>query len=180
LPVGAHNDTLNEFADVWKDSAKMELAISHLLHLGVENILKGYSKDHSRDFAMYARYFEQYIAVELHQTQATMNCPKIGEMTLRDDEHTLVKFFRTRIPCSCLDEKYHEVKHITKMGFCYNPKCNIPARQIERSKTMYCSRCRSVTYCSQGCQKANWKEHKKFCDHRVAKKAEFEAQHQKT
>lgn len=34
------------------------------------------------------------------------------------DEHTLVEYFATRIPCSCLDEKYEQVKSITKTGIC--------------------------------------------------------------
>ena len=47
-----------------------------------------------RESAVLARYFEEYIAVELHKTQALMNFPKIVELYLDADEHTLVKFFR--------------------------------------------------------------------------------------
>ena len=79
------------------------------------------------------------------------------------DEHTLVKFFRRRIPCSCLNEKYKEVKHVTKLGICYNPACLLPDRKTERCKLSQCTRCRQANYCSVECQRADWKSHKKTC-----------------
>ena len=173
---GAHNATMDEFADVWCDPAKMEKAISYILSLGTHDILTG-KYGRARLCAAIARYLEQYIAVELKKTQALYNWPKVLE-TYHADLHTLVKFFRHRIPCSCLDDKYEEVKDITKIGLCYNQQCNIPHGQVERRKTMYCSRCRSVTYCSRECQVAHWPMHKPFCDIDVAAKAEFDAKHQ--
>ncbi len=167
-----------EFAEVWNDCTKMELVMSFYLYNGTQHLLDRNNRDSARECAIFARYFEQYIAVELHQTQATMNCPKICEMTICADEHTLVKFFRTRITCSCLDEKYHEVKSVTKIAFCWNPKCNIPNGQVQRSETMYCSGCRGVTYCSRGCQKADWKKHKEICNEDAAIKSEFDAKKQ--
>ena len=174
--VDAEKATRDEFADVWNDSTKMEIAISYLLCLGTNAILKR-QDDTARDCATFARCLEQYIAVLFKQTQALVNWPKI-EDTYFADLHTLVKFFRHRIPCSCLDEKYKEVKHITKMGHCYNPQCSISRRKVERSKTKYCSRCRCVTYCSRECQVADWKEHALDCDDFVAMIAKFEAKRQ--
>jgi len=153
----------------------MEMVLSFFLFRGAEDILEG-NNDGARHCATFARYIEQYIAFRLHQIQATGNWPKIYEAN-RADEHTLVKFFRARIPCSCLDAKYEEVKHITKIGICFNPQCSHPDWEVERSKTMYCSRCRCVTYCSRECQKAGWKLHKDDCDNNAAMKAEFDAKH---
>ena len=153
--IAAEDATVDEFAEVWNDSAKMEIAKSCFLSEGAQHILEG-EYNNARENAVFARYLEQTIAIDLLKTQATMNWPKINELsrfvldpTIRGDVHTLVKFFRKRIPCSCLDKKYEEVKSITKMGMCYNPDCPIPCAYVERSKTMYCSRCRSVTYCSR-------------------------------
>jgi len=170
--IRAHAATLNEFAVVWKDYAKMEMAMSFLLRVGTRMILEG-DNNRATLYATVTQYFEQHIAVNLHKIQAIMNWVKIVE-AYNADEHTLVKFFRTRIPCTCLDEKYEEVKHIKKMGICFNPKCNIRDGKVQRSKTMFCSRCREITYCSRECQEADWKRHKKNCD--VAKKAKFEAE----
>jgi len=176
--IAAEDATIDKFADVWDDSAKMEIAISFLLCTGTQYFLVG-NYGCARYHATYARYLEQRIAVGLDQTQAIMNWPKLFEI-YKSDVHTLVKFFRKRIPCSCLDEKYEEVKSITKIGVCYNIKCPIPYGEVERSKTMYCSRCRCVTYCSHGCQKAHWAQHKPVCVKNTAIKAKFDAKQQNT
>ena len=175
--TGAKNGTM-EFADVWQDSAKLEIVMSCNLCMGTQDLLEGHYHN-ARIHATFARYFEQYIAVELKQTQALLKWPKIEEAYFETDLHTLVKFFRHRIPCSCLDEKYDEVKHIPKMGDCYNyPQCDFPNGRVERSKTKYCSRCRNATYCSRECQKAHWTKHKPECDIDCAMIAKFEAKRQ--
>ena len=171
--IDAKEATGAEFAEVWNDSAKMEIAMSVFLCNGTQDLLEN-KYEGARLRAAFARYFEQYIAVELQQTQALYYWPKIHE-SYEADLHTLVKFFRHRISCSCLDEKYEEVKHITKMGSCYNPKCSIPGRRVERSKIKDCSRCRCATYCSRECQVADWSRHKPACDINARVIAEFEA-----
>ena len=167
--------TLTEFADVWNDSVKMKIVISMYLCDGTQIILEN-KYGNAGDHATFVRFLEQHIAVELEQSQALVNWPKVDD-TYNADEHTLVKFFRRRIPCSCLDEKYEEVKHITKKGICYYPQCSIPGR-VKRSKAKYCSRCRCVTYCSRECQVADWSRHKLLCDMYVSKIDEFAAKQQ--
>lgn len=88
------------------------------------------------------------------------------------DEHTLVQFFRKKIPCSCLDEKYKEVKSITKMGICWNDECPLPDRRAVRSKMVYCIQCRRINYCSRECQKVHWPLHKEVFKQIVAKSQE--------
>ncbi len=173
--VDAKNATMamDEFADVWNDSAKMKMVIAELLAFGTRGLLEG-RYNHARAIATFARYLEQYIAVELEQTQAFICWPKVEE-TYDADEHTLVEFLRRRISCSCLDEKYEEVKSISKIGICYNPDCKHPNRMTERSNTMYCSRCRCAVYCSRECQIADLSRHKIDCDQAVMATAEFEA-----
>ena len=133
--------------------------------------------DAAWDSAIFARFLEQYAAIRFKQTQAVFNWSKIIVLTQIVDEHTVVKFYRRRIPCSCLEKTYEQVKTMTKMGACYGPKC--PSNgQVERSKTFYCSRCRNVTYCSRDCQKADSTIHKHECDKFVAEIAKFEAKKQ--
>eukprot|EP00984_Skeletonema_dohrnii_P011223 scaffold4462_cov119-Skeletonema_dohrnii-CCMP3373.AAC.6 len=175
----ASDATMDKYAEVWNDSIKMETVVSFLLSNGTQHVLE-HNYDGARVSALFFRFFEQYIAAVLHQSQAIMNLPKIdvilnGRSDI--DLHSLVKLFRRRVPCSCLDEKYHEVKCITKMGLCYNPECrlNPSGEVVERSKTMYCSRCRNATYCSRECQKADWTRHRPACDECVARIAKFEA-----
>ena len=166
------NATEDKYPDVWKDSFKLEIVISYLLCDGTRAILSDDNHDLARFCATSARYLEQHIAVISRQTRAVPNWPKL-EDTFKADEHTLVNFFRRRIPCCCLDEKYEEVKQISKMGHCYNRACT--GRRLERSKAKYCSRCRNVSYCSRACQVADWSRHKPTCDALAAMKAEFDA-----
>ena len=176
--IDAENSTKVEFAEVWKDTAMMELAMSCFLCFGTETMLNG---DHycARETATLTRYLEQRIAMELHKTQVVINLAKIEELALcSTDDHTLVKFYRRRIPCSCLEKKYEEVKSVAKIGVCFNSQCPFPDGMLERSLTMYCSRCRSVTYCSLECQKDQWTNHREYCDSCVVLKAEFEAKQQ--
>ncbi len=172
----AKNATMDQFADFWSDSTKMEMAISILLYTGTVALIE--SEDHiiARDAATFARFLEQHIALMLKQSQANIDWPKIQD-TYQADLHTLVSFFRRRIPCSCLDEKYQEVKHITKMGHCYNSECKffLGSEGVERWKTKYCSRCRCATYCSRECHEANWSRHKPDCDEFAAMISMFEA-----
>ncbi len=121
---------------------------------GTKFILDGKS-DAARLCAVLALYMK---------TSKAPNIQKILEL-LDGDEHTLVQFFRKQIPCSCLDEKYNEVKSVTKMGICFNDSCPLPGNMI-RSKMLRCTGCingHNVNYCSRECQEANWPKHKKFC-----------------
>ena len=174
----AKNATMIQFADFWSDSTKMEIAILILLYTGTAALIEG-EYNVARQAATFARFFEQYIAVELKQSQAIIDWPKICDI-YQADLHTLVSYFRHRIPCSCLDEKYQEVKSITKMGHCLNPQCSIPDKRVERRKTKYCSRCRSATYCSRECQVAAWSRHRPDCDKFAQIIAEFQAEQDNT
>ena len=174
--LDACSATLNEYAEVWKDLAKLEVAMSYFLFMGTQQYLDGKCTT-AQESAAIARLFEQHIAVYLKQSQALPNSPKIDE-TFYSDKHTLVKFFSHRVSCSCLDEKYEEVKSITKMGICYNTHCKMPT--VERSKAKCCSRCRCATYCSRECQEADWSRHKPICDTNVSMINKFEARQHNT
>ncbi len=173
----ARNATMDEYAEMWNDSAMIDMAMSYFLGSGARHILSG-NYDHAGLTATTARYLEQHIAVYVNKTQALHNWPKMRETANSSDLHTLVKFFRHRIPCSCLDEIYKEVKNTTKMSICFNLDCNIPYGEVERSRIMCCGRCRIVTYCSRECQKVCWTTHKPKCDRNAAIIARFEAEQQ--
>ena len=127
--INATNAANEKYPDVMRDSVKAGWILSYFLAtLGGEN-------DYARTNASIAIFFEQMIAIAIHKTQATLNHAKMMEM-LCGDERTLVKYLRKRIPCNCLAEKYKEVKSITKMGVCSNPKCSLPI--VERKGMLHC------------------------------------------
>ena len=115
---------------VWCNSNNMGIAISFLLFNGTNAIFNG-DLPKARLIAAITSFFEQWLAISLHKSQFDWYWPKIYEL-YNANLHTLVSYFRNRIPCSCLDEKHKEVRSIEKMGICCNPRCTLPDRKLER------------------------------------------------
>mmetsp|Transcript_7803 Transcript_7803/g.12887 ORF Transcript_7803/g.12887 Transcript_7803/m.12887 type:complete len:350 (-) Transcript_7803:52-1101(-) len=152
--------TEEKHPEAWNDISYIESIICFCLCTGTEHLLRE-EYNSARLQATLARYLQEVIAVH-GNVQNDIYWTKVFEL-YGADEHTLVKYFRRRIPCSCLDEKYNEVKHVTKVGICFNPECPLPDRTIERCKLMNCTRCRQAQYCSIECQRADWKSHRRTC-----------------
>ena len=142
----AFDITKERYPDVWNDSTKLKTVISFFSYNGMQSFLEEGISDQSRSWAVFAFFFENYIAVILKRSQADFKSSKINDLRNAADEHTLVSFYRKRISCSCLDEKYKEVKSIAKMCRCFNADCKLPDRQVERSSTRCCSQCRVAIY----------------------------------
>ena len=170
--IAATAVTKEEYPNVYY-SSKLETVISILLATGTQLILDGDNHTASPN-AILACHFEEWIAVEVRKTKPIYNWTRMYELN-KADIHTLVRFFRKRIPCACLDEKYKEVKSVKKMGFCFNLSCSLPERMAERSKMFCCTRCGDVNYCSVECQKADWKGHRGDCNEIVEAKAAFDS-----
>eukprot|EP00985_Skeletonema_marinoi_P001668 scaffold673_cov83-Skeletonema_marinoi.AAC.1 len=165
--VNVYEATRRKYAEVWNDADKMQLVVDFFVCNGTKKILFDGHSDRDCYDAIFASFLEQVIAVNIQKTQASHDWGKIAEV--KCDEHTLVSFFRKRIPCKCLDESYKEVKSITKMGLCHNLSCSLPDRTAERSKMLSCTRCRRANYCSRECQKAAWPLHKQNCGIRTGR-----------
>ena len=167
--VAAYEVTEVEYADVY--DSKLEAVISIFLSRGTQRILDGDNRQ-AQLYAMLACYFENYMALCLLKTQAINNSTNPVELESADD-HTLVSYYRKRIPCSCLDRKYKEVKSVKKTGLCYNQNCSLPDGRVERSKMLCCTRCGLANYCSVECQRANWNQHREVCAKTAEEKATF-------
>eukprot|EP00986_Skeletonema_menzelii_P010422 scaffold5069_cov126-Skeletonema_menzelii.AAC.2 len=156
-----------KYANVWNDPDKLQMVVSHFSLVGTVSIIAGQDR-FARYAATYVSFFEQWtkqIVMYENETQAfweLCDWGKISELYM-GDEHTLVSFYRKRIPCKCLDEKLKEVKSIEKIGICQNPTCSLPYGMTARSKMVYCTQCRRANYCSRECQVAAWLSHKKYC-----------------
>ena len=167
-----HEATKTKFYEVWNDPEKLRWIASRLITRGTNMILEGDCRRAGFN-AMCSSFFEQWAAIRMYQNETQASCgwqyfrafcdwTKMSELYY-GDEHTLVSFFRKQIPCKCLDNKYKEVKSITKIGFCHNANCSIPDNKAVRSKMFQCTQCRKANYCSRECQVAEWPTHKQFC-----------------
>lgn len=70
-----------------------------------------------------------------------------------------IKFFKERIPCTCLDDMYAAARAVPKAGLCSHCR-----ERVQRTKLWFCSRCQRQHYCSTACQRAHWPDHKVQCD----------------
>jgi hypothetical protein len=93
-----------KYPGVWNDSTKVGRILSNFLAKGTKHIIDEGCCDNARACASVAVYFEQYMAILFHTKTQLKNVAKIIEMR-HCDEHTLVSYFRNRVPCKCLDKK---------------------------------------------------------------------------
>ena len=161
--------TNEQYPKLWDDSFKLKLVTSFYIFNATQHVLEE-NIECAQLFAAIAHFFQEYIAICVDKQKAMINSSKMVEL-VQADLHTLVKYLKKNIPCNCLDTKYKEVKSITKTGVCRNTNCSLPNRMVERSKMLYCTRCRYANYCSRECQKAAWPLHKKLCDKHVRERA---------
>jgi hypothetical protein len=177
--VDAINDTVEKYStSVWESPLAME---SIVIEKGMKALQDG-DNENAQRFAVFASYFERCIMVdeasqvaqrkadkradqELHNLkgQISRSWSKVGEVLA--DELGLIRYFRNRIPCSCLDDKYKRVtsKSKKKAGICFNPMCSLPCYKVQRSATMCCSQCLQSIYCSRECQVIHWALHREIC-----------------
>ena len=141
------------------DNVHTQWIKSHYISEGTKSLLRG-DVDAARCNAFLGYIFE--ILFELHQGKGSMKIPKLYELCFAD-KRTLCSFYRNRIPCSCLDKMYREVKSSIKFKFgaCHNSYCTKDV--IDKRTTMFCSICRQSTYCSRECQEEDWPRHKLNC-----------------
>ena len=153
----AINAVEEKYPNVWNNPSKLKLVVTDYLCNGTHLVLQG-EFGRARIFATMAAYLEAVAASKSgEEVNIETDTAKILEI-FNCDKHTLVRYLRKRIPCSCLDEVYKEVKCITRTGVCHN--CS---STVERSKMLTCARCGHANYCSRTCQKSDWQRHKKNC-----------------
>ena len=82
-----------------------------------------------------------YRACRIYKPQPLLYMTRVYDL-LAADERRLVSYSKKRIPCSCLDAKFREVKSWSKLGRSSNLYCGLPERKVELRAMMSCGGCR--------------------------------------
>lgn len=166
--------TNEEYPNVWKDAAGLEWISKAFVSIATEMYdfgrasmaFKVKNDANEVDYLIaigFSELIQQSIAVDLDHTLPTVYWARIYEL-LRADRRRIISYLKKRIPCSCLDEMYEEVKTLPKTGTCSNfLGCKILGGRLNIVDMWSCGRCRRDHYCGEACQKARWGIHKECC-----------------
>ena len=151
-------ETHKQHKQLLDNECHRKMIISILLSMGTNSILRGDNVDYAKSLAQGAILLEHY------QDDFGLACLDVGAIrAIRDvsgcGERDVVRFYKKRLGCSCLKDKYAQSKSQPKHG-----KCGHCKKTFERASLMVCDRCKTAQYCSVKCQRADWKEHKGMCD----------------
>lgn len=163
--------TDEKFPSLYKNNAAtLEMISQALLCIGAELLLdrRSYSSLDMKAKNLFrcattlafSEYLYQSIQVKIHGSKPLLYFHKIHDL-ICSDQRRMVSYLRKRIPCSCLDAKFSEVKAHKKMSICNNLHCF--REKVESKALLSCERCRKAHYCSQRCQASDWLLHKHDC-----------------
>ena len=166
-------DHFDEFIGVWNNDKQRQLAIDVMLRQGTNLIIGASGENYSFDFQLAKECAIAVLLLEEHDGKGmdlTLTCctlenaVKVANLC---SYREVLSFYKKRISCECLKEKYKQVKkkQPTKLGCCWNCR-----KHVDRSTLMACSSCKVTLYCSRKCQKEHWSAfggHKEECSQMV-------------
>uniref|UniRef100_A0A7S2LYT7 MYND-type domain-containing protein n=1 Tax=Skeletonema marinoi TaxID=267567 RepID=A0A7S2LYT7_9STRA len=102
--------TIEKYAQVWNDPELLRRISSYICFIGTQAVLKDTQNFEAIKLAVLAFIFEHRIE---NNTSELCTEPQLRE-------NTAIRFFKKRIPCSCLDQLYINTKGISKLKVCYD------------------------------------------------------------
>ncbi len=159
--LGTAGRILDKYPEIESDATKLEWIASAFVSIGVEAITEEYDDNICAHSVWYSDAIYQHVACRRNYVPA-MYKARLKEL-LFADKRRLIGYLKKRIPCSCLDSIYSEVKHLPKNGRCCSNSCSVFGRKVELSKMWSCEDCRRQHYCSKECQADDWPRHKEQC-----------------
>ena len=149
-------ETHEQHKQIWDNEGHRKMTVSILLSMGANSILRGDKVDFARSLALGTLLFERYDGD--FESAFVSAIPALRDIS-GCGERDVVRFYKKRLGCSCLKDKYAQSKLQPKYGMCIHCK-----KTFERASLMLCDRCKTTQYCSAKCQRADWKKHKEICD----------------
>jgi len=165
-------------AHIWKDDLYRKMIVKMILKRSVDKISR--YNDHTisllntdggaGSYAAGIIVLETSVYDESRVTEDDMDLVEAMDVEtkrkvykfLTSSNRSIIRFYISRIKCSCLDERYAKAQSLPKMSV-----CSMCTKQIETSKLYLCGGCKLFQYCCVECQTAAWKgEHHKICGRR--------------
>eukprot|EP00984_Skeletonema_dohrnii_P016947 scaffold7625_cov85-Skeletonema_dohrnii-CCMP3373.AAC.3 len=106
----AHQATIEKYAQVWNDPELLRRISSYICFIGTQAVLKDIKNVEAMKLAVLVFIVEHCIE---NNTSELCSTPLLREITA-------IRFFKKRIPCSCLDQLYINTKSISKLKVCYD------------------------------------------------------------
>ncbi|EJK74777.1 hypothetical protein THAOC_03528 [Thalassiosira oceanica] len=103
--------------------------------------------------------------LELHGTFSALAVVErrstvMGAKLMCGNRRDVAKFVAKRLPCTCLKELHRAArKKLAKSG-----KRLCCQKRFPKSELFVCTGCNYSVYCLKDCQRADWSNHKKFCN----------------
>lgn len=153
--------THDQCPGIWDNESDRELARRYFVSHGTKAILDA-NLDHAKAAVLTIKLLENYIPNKEFNPRFMLESD--GDfMKVKDAiggcHRSLVRFFKMRVHCSCLDEIYVSSKSLAKMGICDGCRGRKPRKDL-----MTCTRCNTTQYCSSECQLSHWPVHKEYCN----------------
>jgi len=149
--------TFEKHQEVWKDDAMRKMTIDRMVSIGTDSII-GECIDCARTKSEAIIMFEKYTSGDTFDSVLSKASEDIGYI-LNAEQRDIIRFYKKRIPCSCLDELYSEIKKSQDRGI----GCDHCNQSIKRKDIKQCKRCKCANYCSRECQVSDWPAHKEYC-----------------
>lgn len=121
-------DTLQHYPEVWEDTTMRKMAIDIMLRMGTNAILHGGDELDEEQFELGFAGLGVFriLMLERYDGERTLDTTvQSAWATFRDLNgdrlREIIRFYSERIRCSCLKEKYAEIKRSgPKMGQCFH------------------------------------------------------------
>jgi len=162
-PLEILMEVLEKHPDILQQDENRKFIQAYLVKLSTDSLLENVTKDEF-NIAERNALMLSFLEVCDFTKQNPFDSLNSKDLILKHMDlfngckRSLVKFYRKRIPCHCLDEAHAELKPQSKTGVCSH--CG---ERFERKFLKECSICELEKYCSKDCQIAHWPQHKKKC-----------------
>ena len=159
----------NQFHEIWSNDTNQQMTLQLLVSLGTNLLLKEETYMAEQKYSSFAASAVAFGTICLQHgfdkiDIGVNHMPPGRDRNFIRDFHSscfvsdTTRFFKNKIPCKCLKEKYAQIKHVPKFG-----QCKYCLATKLRKHLYLCEKCQFSHYCSVDCQRCDYPLHKQIC-----------------